>query len=145
MELQLARIDKTNQRCIGQLEDVSEVGDPKFLCWTLEDTERERAGVPVEVWKIPGATAIPRGRYKITITFSNRFQRMLPLLNNVPGFSGIRIHPGNTSEDTEGCILPGMNRDTDSVTQSRTAFTFLFNRLRFVLDKKSEEVWITII
>lgn len=62
-----------------------------LVLFTCEDTVRDGP-------KIPGATAIPAGKYKVVITFSNRFQRHLPLLLDVPGFSGIRIHSGNVAE-----------------------------------------------
>lgn len=72
--------------------------------FTCEDEDRkmEAGGV-----KVPKQTAIPRGRYQVTVTFSNRFQKLLPLLDDVPGFTAIRIHGGNTQQDTEGCILLG--------------------------------------
>jgi hypothetical protein len=70
---------------------------------------------------------------------SNRFQRRLPLLVNMPGAAirfgnnhiddcGIRIHSGNTAADTEGCPLPGsaFGPDGVSVTASRVAFDRLF-------------------
>ena len=99
----------------------------KLLCWTLEDTVREVDGQPVSKWKVLGATAIPRGKYAVIITYSNRFKRDMPLLVDVPGFSGIRIHPGNTSEDTEGCILVG-GRPTKPnwLPNSRMTFDKLF-------------------
>ena len=64
------------------------------------------------------------------LTMSQRFSRVLPLLLNVPMFEGIRIHPGNTSADTEGCILVGWGKGTDQITQSRDAFASLFSKLR---------------
>ena len=81
------------------------------------------------------STAIPTGTYNVVITPSNRFKRDLPLLENVPGFTGIRIHPGNTAADTEGCILVGKGHSTRSVTDSRAAFNDLFNRIRAALDR----------
>lgn len=68
-------------------------------CDTLEDPPREE--------KIPKITGIPAGRYEVIINFSNRFQKEMPLLLNVPGFSGVRIHGGRNEGDTEGCILVG--------------------------------------
>lgn len=104
--------------------------DGDFECWIVEDSVREVAGQPASAWKVPGQTAIPRGTYKVTITPSNRFKRDLPLLLNVPGFDGIRIHPGNTSADTEGCLLPGKTRLRKSVGYSQAAFDALFIKLK---------------
>jgi hypothetical protein len=81
-----------------------------WLCWTLEDPEREVEGQPVEMWKIKGKTAIARGVYQVAITMSQRFKRLLPILKLVFGFEGVRIHGGNTAADTEGCILVAHHR-----------------------------------
>lgn len=97
--------------------------DDKFFCYTLEDVVRP-AGE-----KIPGKTAIPWGTYPLVVTFSNRFQKPLPLLIGVPGFVGIRIHSGNKNEDTDGCILLGMTHSTDWVGSSRMAMDKLMDRL----------------
>lgn len=75
--------------------------DGLFECFVLEDLVRE-PGI-----KVSGQTAIPAGRYRITVTPSARFKEDLPLLLDVPGFEGIRIHAGNTRDDTEGCLLVG--------------------------------------
>ena len=98
-------------------------------CYSLEDRVREVEGQPVEAWKVKGETAIPRGTYPVTITYSNRFKRDLPLVGQVPGFEGIRIHPGNTTEDTEGCILVGRTHTDKSVGESRVAFNALFAKI----------------
>ena len=81
--------------------------DDKYFGETLEDTDRhlEDGGE-----KLNGCTAIPRGRYRVTVTFSQRFQRPMPLLHDVPGFDGVRIHGGNTEADTAGCPLLGAVR-----------------------------------
>jgi hypothetical protein len=99
-----------------------------WFCHTLEDRVRPT--------KIPGQTAIPAGRYQVIISMSPRFKRPLPLLLAVPGFEGIRIHPGNTAEDTEGCILPGYARGQNSVLQSRAAFDGLFSHLQVARGQK---------
>lgn len=104
--------------------------DGKWLCWTCEDVVREVPGQPVETWKVPGQTAIPAGEYEVRITMSDRFGRLLPLLVDVPGFSGIRIHPGNTAADTDGCILPGLTRAGQSVGLSRRAFEQVFGAIQ---------------
>ena len=95
--------------------------DGKPTCFTLEDVVREVPGKPVDSWKVNGKTAIPYGEYKVSMSFSGRFQKMLPILFDVPGFAGVRIHAGNTSADTEGCILLGLGLAEDSVVQSRAA------------------------
>lgn len=116
MELKLIRKYPAADCVIGEL-----YVNGKFECYTCEDIER-----PV---KLAGVTAIPRGFYEVVITFSQRFQKPLPLLLNVPNYDGVRIHPGNTSADTEGCILPGKGKTKNSVTQSRDAFAVLFKKL----------------
>ncbi|HXC06995.1 MAG TPA: DUF5675 family protein [Bacteroidia bacterium] len=105
-----------------------------FECFTCEDVERDV--------KIPGETAIPRGIYEVVITFSARFKRPLPLLLNVPGYEGIRIHPGNTAADTEGCLLPGKGRTPNSVTQSTDAFNALYAKIEAATAK--EKIFIEI-
>lgn len=115
MGLRLQRTWLTDRSTIGELSI-----DGAFECFTLEDVVRE-PGV-----KVPGQTAIPAGRYSIVVTPSQRFHEDLPLLLDVPGFEGIRIHAGNTDRDTEGCILVGRTRSTDFIGESRAALaTFL--------------------
>lgn len=108
MELRLVRQDGDSFCTLGEL-----FVDGEHECFTLEDIERRI--------KIPGQTAIPRGRYDVVVTFSPHFQRMLPLLVAVPNFEGVRIHEGNTATDTEGCVLVGRSRAHDSVLDSRLA------------------------
>jgi hypothetical protein len=116
MKLTLKRETRTDASTIGRL-----FIDGVFQCVTLEDVERNI--------KVYGKTAIPTGTYKVVLTPSPRFKRILPLLLDVPGYSGIRIHPGNTAHDTEGCILPGRSYGQDVVYQSRIAFEDLYRRL----------------
>lgn len=97
--------------------------DNKAECFTCEDVVRPDGE------KLYGETAIPAGVYNVVITPSKRFRRDLPLVENVPGFEGIRIHPGNTAEDTDGCILVGVAKTPDSVTHSRQAFDSLFRKI----------------
>lgn len=98
-----------------------------FECITLEDQVREGP-------KVPGETAIPEGSYDVRLTHSPRFKRTLPLLVNVPGFDGIRIHPGNDHTHTEGCLLVGENFTTVAgkpfLVHSRAAFDRLYEKLR---------------
>lgn len=120
MTLRLVRRWFTPLSTIG---DLSVDGVPE--CYILEDVVRPN-GI-----KIPGRTAIPTGTYRVIIDRSSRFQRDLPLLLDVPGFTGIRIHPGNTDRDTDGCLLPGRSRSFDAVQQSRSAFDALYTHLRW--------------
>lgn len=133
MELTLVRTWDSAQSTIGELY-VNEV--PERFCYVLEDVVRSGP-------KVYGNTAIPSGRYEIAITFSNRFQKYLPLLINVPGFAGIRIHPGNTAADTEGCLLPGFTKGKNFVGESRKAFNILFAMMKKV--EKKEKIHILII
>jgi len=124
MNIRLLRYRFTDRSTIGNLYI-----DGQFECYTLEDPIREITGRPVEEWKIPGSTAIPYGRYKVIIDYSNRFKKLTPRLVDVPGFTGIRIHPGNFPEDTEGCILVGKVRGNDLILESRNAFNVLYDKL----------------
>lgn len=84
--------------------------DGRLFGQTLEDTDRhlETGGT-----KIDGETAIPRGRYLVSLNFSTRFRKIMPWVHDVPGFSGVRIHGGNTPADTHGCPLLGQYRDRE--------------------------------
>jgi len=98
--------------------------------------------------KIYGRTAIPSGRYQVQITYSNRFKRLLPILVGVPGFAGIRIHPGNRHNNTDGCLLPGKTywkEEQDFVVgTSRTAFEDLQIKITDAI-KRGETVWCEIV
>jgi len=109
----------------------------KWECFTLEDVVRDGP-------KIQHETAIPAGRYRVDITPSARFGRMLPLLLDVPGFTGVRIHPGNTAADTAGCILVGHRSTVDSVEDSRLAMAALQPKIASAL-AQGDQVWITIV
>lgn len=119
MKLELIRKWLTEKSTIGSLYI-----DGEFECYVLEDRYR-----PPPAAKIYGKTAIPCGMYEVRITWSPRFKRPLPLLIGVPGFEGVRIHPGNDADDTEGCLLPGLRRMTDMVLESRAAFAGLFEKM----------------
>jgi len=87
---------------------------------------------------------IQPGRYPVVITPSAHFGRLLPLVENVPGRSGIRIHPGNVPDDSEGCILVGQSRAVDSVLDSRLAMAALQPKIAGAL-AHGEQVFITIV
>ena len=112
--------------------------DGEIECLTLEDQEREV--------KIHGETCIPCGTYRVIITMSARFGKELPLLLGVPGFDGIRIHPGNTIQDTSGCVLVGLRSEGAGgcyLCESRNAMGRLLPKIQAALDA-DEEVWVTI-
>ncbi|HNB00946.1 MAG TPA: DUF5675 family protein [Nitrosomonas sp.] len=123
MHLKLKRLDY-GAVTIGEL-----FIDDEFECFTLEDQVRE-TGQPVESWKIPGNTAIPRGLYKITLDYSVRFRQTMPRLLDVEGFRGVRIHPGNTIHDTEGCILVGTAVNKNVLVASLDAYNKLYKKLK---------------
>lgn len=95
--------------------------------------------------KIYGDTAIPAGKYEVVITYSDRFKKYLPLLLNVPGYEGIRIHPGNSAADTHGCLLPGINDIQGRVSNSVKYFTLIFDKISNAINVKKEKVYINII
>lgn len=140
MNLTLAREPSAAGATIGQLFLDGSIGR---LAWTLEDQVREVSGRPTSEWKLPGETAIPTGRYCLAINFSQRFQRLMPILYAVPGFEGIRIHWGNTAADTEGCILLGQTRVGQNIYQSRAAFDRFYPMLETAL-LAAEECWLRI-
>lgn len=119
-------------------------GDGEHWCSVLEDEDRgltsSMSVEEIKSLKVPGQTAIPRGIYRTRITYSSRFRRMLPLLQDVKGFSGVRIHSGNTARDTEGCLLPGINNVVGRVNNSRYWFNLLFARIQDA-ELAGEEIW----
>lgn len=90
--------------------------------------------------KVKGQTAIPYGTYEVTITYSPRFKRKMPLINGVKGFSGIRIHSGNTAADTDGCPLPGINDTVGRVSNSRYWTNLIYTKIEQAL-ARGEKVW----
>ena len=132
MKLILTRIARKADYTIGRLEDENgmKISD------TLETTWRDYKGGEL---KIPKKSAIPEGTYRVVVTKSQRFQKYLPLLVGVPGFEGVRIHAGNTSRDTEGCILVGHNLQVGKVLWSRITLEKLMK-----LIENEKEIYLTI-
>lgn len=139
MELLLKRIFRGDKYTIGHLYI-----DGNYYCDVLEDVDRELSNdmseEEIKKIKVYGKTAIPTGRYKIEVTYSPKFKRYLPILLNVRGFSGIRIHSGNTAEDTLGCLLVGFNKEKGKVLNSRVTS----DKLTALLRNCEEEIHITI-
>lgn len=134
MELTLNRIFLGSSATIGEL-----LINDKHLCDTLEDRVRP------EGEKVYGKTAIPEGTYEVKLTHSPRFKKILPEILNVPNFSGIRIHTGNSSKDTEGCIIVGTwdGEKEDWVGSSKIVFDKLMSLLEKATNNK-EKVTITV-
>jgi hypothetical protein len=113
--------------------DISTIGDlainGDFFSYTLEDVVREIENQPVDRWKIAGKTAIPKGLYELTLDYSTRFDRIMPHILNVQGFSGVRIHNGSYAKDTEGCPLVGFKKGIDFIGDSKKAFNALMEKL----------------
>ena len=115
MKMQVFRGQSCGSATVGTLYI-----DDIMACHTLEDVVREIKCAPVSQWKVPGKTAIPSGTYKVTLEDSPKFGPKTLTINDVPGFEKIRMHAGNTSEDTEGCILLGL-RATESTLVGGTS------------------------
>lgn len=137
MELKLIRSVKTPTRTLGKLYvNGQEYG------FTCEDVIRE-LGAKGE-GKVAGKTAIPAGKYEVVLSFSNRFQKYLPLLLSVPFFEGIRIHGGNNEEDSLGCLLVGAEGNMkDKIWNCASKITGLVALLKSV--EKTEKTWIEIV
>ena len=152
MELELRRIARRDTYTIGRLYI-----DGKYFCDTCEDKDRGlRQDLPVSVnqaRKVRGQTAIPTGRYRVTLgvkspKYSKKKQYAacngyVPRLINVPAFDGILIHIGNTAADSEGCILVGRNKKVGMVLESTNTFWQLYDRLQQA-DGRGEQIYITV-
>ena len=135
MELKLIRETFTEKSTIGSLY-VNGI----FFCYTLEDKDRKLESGGVKEY---AKTAIPRGKYKVINSFSNRFKKYLPELVNVPQFAGIRIHAGNTADHSEGCILVGSTKALDFIGNSKVTFDKLMKAIQAV--EKIEKINIEIV
>lgn len=135
MELKLIRKTFTEISTIGELHINGE-----FFCYTLEDKDRglEKGGK-----KVFAKTAIPRGKYTVILSYSNRFKQFMPQIANVPFFEGIRIHSGNNADHSEGCPLVGKTKGVDFVGNSKAAYRELFSVLNKVA--KKEKITIEVI
>lgn len=124
MELLVNRTTRTDNSTEGTLSV-----NGQFQCYTLEPTYREISFTPVERWKIPGKTAIAVGGYPLAVSYFERGGYYTPILLNVPGFLGVRIHIGNYPQATEGCILVGTQANINDVACSKIAFDALMKKI----------------
>lgn len=129
MEITLNRTHIHKQATFGEL-----LLNDHFFCYTIEDLTR-----PV---KVKHETAIPAGRYRVIINMSPSFKRELPLLLNVPNFSGIRIHNGNSEDDSSGCIIVGSTKTETQVLHSKATLERLMIELKRFIRK--EPIYITV-
>jgi hypothetical protein len=140
MKLELKRVARRSTYTIGKLYI-----DGVYFSDTLEDRDRDlnHDGDINDVGeeKVMNETCIPSGTYQVIINWSNRFKRLMPLLVNVPGFEGIRIHNGITDKNTSGCLLVGKNSIVGQLTQSKEVFDSLF----YILSTTKEPIKIVIL
>jgi hypothetical protein len=144
MNIRITR-EHFNEVCtIGSLR----IDGDDLLLYTLEDTDRKLSSTDdleaIKAIKVYGKTAIPYGTYEVVMTYSNRFKQVMPLLLNVKGFEGIRIHAGNTAENTDGCLLVAYQKDilNNRILQSRGAISELYMLISEAV--KREKVFVTI-
>jgi hypothetical protein len=132
LKLLLVREIKNEKQTHGRLFKVDKDDKREFICYTLEDKER--------LVKIKGQTAIPTGKYTVIVTMSPRFKKELPLILNVPNFSGVRFHGGNDENDSEGCPLLGMVRHMDAISNCAPAVALVTKMI-----KEAKEARLTIV
>lgn len=154
MEVQIIRYAFRTRYTIGKL-----FVNGITLCHTLEPTARgltqDMQLADIQKRKVPGATAIPCGRYQVDMdTVSPKYAKRetyrkdfnggrMPRLLKVPGFEGILFHPGNTPKDTAGCILIGDNKYVGSLSNSWKAMCAIYRLLKTAHDK-GEAIWLNI-
>ena len=122
LKLLLVREIRNPKQTHGRLFKINEKGEREFICYTLEDVERDV--------KIKGQTAIPTGKYTVIVTMSPRFKKDLPLILNVPNFSGVRFHGGNNENDSKGCPLLGMVRHMDAISNCAPAVALVTKMIK---------------
>ena len=131
----------------------------EHICDTIEDCDRclrdDMSLEEIQQRKQYGVTAIPTGRYKVTLdTVSPKFKSYswaqfcggrLPRLHDVKGFDGVLIHVGNTAEDSLGCIIVGQNKEAGKVINSAVTFRRLYDSVLLPAWKAGEEIYLEIV
>ncbi|MBR5414165.1 MAG: hypothetical protein IK114_14235 [Fibrobacter sp.] len=127
------------------------------LCESLEDTDRGLvSSMPtgvINTVKVYGKTAIPKGRYRVVLsvspkfngrTWGRKYRGLVPEVLGVKGFSGVRIHPGNKASDTLGCPLVGRNKKVGELVESTACYYALMDKYLIPAHERGEEIWLTI-
>lgn len=155
MELFLQREPTERMSTFG---DITDMNGAK-ICDTLEDDIREPIGwregcttfdelaAVVRQWKVPKQTAIPSGRFRLTLEPSKRFGPDTITINQVPGFDGVRMHGGTTIEDTDGCVMVGDKENRADMTIHGAKFDHVLDQLKVLVRApiaRGEQVWLTI-
>lgn len=160
MKLRLRRIALKDTYTIGKLE-VWKDDQWVYLCDTIEDKVRDLdkdGKFSKGEQKVPGETAIPYGTYIITMNvispkyshygkypYASEFHAYMPRLLNVNNFDGILIHPGNTAQDSAGCIIVGKNKVVGKLTDSVEVWRSLMYYYFWPAKKANEKITIEII
>lgn len=148
MEIRIDRAWKKRNYTISRVfVDGKRFGDGRKWCNALEDTDRgltsDMKVDEILSVKIKGQTAIPTGRYLIDMTYSPKFKRIMPHVCAVKGFTGVRLHPGNSNKDTDGCVLFGENDRIGWLSRSR----YWTERLTALIDselRRGNDVWLIV-
>lgn len=142
MDILVERLWKKDTYTIGKV-----YVNGKYFCNSIEDKDRGlTSDMPldeIKKKKVYGETAIPSGTYKVAYTMSPKYKRMMPLVEGVKGFDGIRIHSGNTAKDSLGCILLGKNTKVGMVTESRVTCNSFYKLIEEAI-KKGEKITLKI-
>lgn len=142
MDILVERLWKKDTYTIGKV-----YVNGKYFCNSIEDKDRGlTSDMPldeIKKKKVYGETAIPSGTYRVAYTMSPKYKRMMPLVENVKGFDGIRIHSGNTAKDSLGCILLGKNTKVGMVTESRVTCNSFYKLIEEAI-KKGEKITLKI-
>lgn len=142
MELKVKRRYKAETYTIGTM-----YVDGVRLCDTLEDKDRglrqDMSLSQIKKQKVYGQTAIPTGRYRVRSYYWPKYRQKYPLLEDVPGYTGILIHGGKNATATLGCILLGENRIKGGLVNSAKYVRDLTARIE-IAERRKEEIYITI-
>lgn len=147
MELRIRRVALKETYTIGKLEMKTENGYER-ISDILEDAVRVGD-------KIYGHTAIPYGKYEIDMSsvspafrkreWAKKYKGIVPLLKDVPNFSGVRIHPANSSDELQGCLATGLNTSVGRVTSSTAMYYHLMDDYLIPAKERGETITLEIV